>query len=116
MNKTLLVDGHAAVTTSDQGKVVGFQFLPDDQDRQLIDGGQASGTAQLMRNASFDFVVSPKRQRANSTLIRKAAHGRISATRDQAVQLTLKVFRREGLDINETMRHDFNDLMNNVKL
>lgn len=114
MNKTIFIDGHAAVTIDDQGKVICLQFLPDDQDCQVVEGGQASGMAQLMRNASFDFVVNPKRQRANATLIRKAAHGRISATRDQAVQLTLKVFRREGLDIKSTLRSEFNDLMNNA--
>lgn len=116
MTKTLLIDGHAAVTTSDESQVIVFQFLPDDQDRQVVNGSQLSGTAQMMRNGSFDFVVSPKRQRANSTLLRKAAHGRISATRDQAVQLTLKVFRREGLDICETLHKDFFELMNNIKL
>lgn len=116
MKKTLLIGGHAAVTTSDESQVIGFQFLPDDQDRQVVNSGQLSGTGQIMRNGSFDFVVSPKRQRANSTLLRKAAHGRISATRDQAVQLTLKVFRREGLDICETLHKDFHELMNNIKL
>ena len=116
MNKTVFIDGHAAVTTTDQDQVIGFQFLPDDQDRQVVNSSQLSGTAHVMRNGSFDFVVSPKRQRANSTLLRKAAHGRISATRDQAVQLTLKVFRREDLDINETLHKDFHELMNNIKL
>ena len=114
MNKSILINGHAAVTINDLGEVLCLQFLPDDQDAQVTKGGQASGTAQLMRNASFDFVVNPKRQRANATLLRKAAHGRISATRDQAVQLTLKVFRREGLDINETLRKDFDELMNHI--
>lgn len=114
MEKTILVDGHAAVTINDQGEAICLQFLPDDQDCQLVKGGQVNGTAQLMRNASFDFVLNPKRKRANATLIRKAAHGRISATRDQAVQLTLKVFRREGLDIESTLRTDFEVLINNV--
>ena len=114
MNKTIFIDGHAAVTINDLDEVLCLQFLPDDQDSQVVKGGQANGTAQLMRNACFDFVVSPKRQRANATLIRKVGHGRLSATRDQAVQLTLKVFRREGLDIESTLRTEFEELMNNL--
>ena len=116
MKKTILVDGHAAVTINDQGDIICLQFLPDDQDCQVVKGGQANGIAQLMRNASFDFVVNPKRQRAKATLIRKAAHGRISATRDEAFQLTLKIFKREGLDVKETLQREAFELINNVKL
>lgn len=116
MNKSILIDGHAVVTTNDLGEVVCLQFLSDDQDRQIVKGGQASGTLQLMRNASFDFVANSKRKCANSTLLRKAAHGRISATRDEAFQLTLKVFKREGLDVRETLEREAHDLISNVKL
>ena len=36
--------------------------------------------------------------RNNSLLIRKARHGRLSGTRDNGWQLTLKVFATEGID------------------
>lgn len=116
MKNTFLIDGHAAVTTDNDNQVFCFQFLPNNQDCQMVDSCQATGTAQLMGNGAFDFVRSPKRQRANSTLICKAAHGRISDTRDAAVQLTLKVFRNEMLDIRQTLRKDFEELMNTDKL
>ena len=49
-------------------------------------------------------------------LLRKAAHGRISATRDEAYQLTLKIFKREGLDVKEALLREAVELINNVKL
>ena len=49
-------------------------------------------------------------------LVCEAAHGRISATRDEAYQLTLKIFKREGLDVKETMLREAMELINNVKL
>ena len=52
----------------------------------------------MLRNASFDYVASKPRIRNNSLLIRKATHGRLSGTRDNAWQLTLKVFAAEGID------------------
>ena len=62
-----------------------------------------------------DYVASKRAQRAQSTLLRKVAHGRISATRDGAYQLTLKVFKREGLDVRETLTREAFELLNNVK-
>lgn len=113
---TIFIDGHASITTNNENQMTLFQFLPDDQDKQVVIGCQGTGTAQLMRNGALDFVKSPKRQRANSTLIRKAAHGRLSATRDQAIQLTLKIFKAEGLDVKETLRREALELIENTKL
>ena len=83
-------------------KVSNIQFLPDDEFKPVLEqGSTTNGQLQLMRNATFDYVPNKPRVRANSTLLRKAAHGRISATRDEAYQLTLKIFKREGLDVKE---------------
>jgi hypothetical protein len=43
------------------------------------------------------------------------AHGRLSATRDAAYQLTLKVFKCEGVDVRETLRREAQELIDNVK-
>ena len=53
---------------------------------------------QGMRDGNVYMQQKPKRVRAQSELIRKAAHGRLSGTRDKAFQLTLKVFASEGID------------------
>ncbi len=37
------------------------------------------------------------------------------ATKDGAYQLTLKVFKREGLDVKETLTREAFDLINNVE-
>lgn len=116
MNKTLIIGGQVAVTL-DKNIVQNIQFLPDNEFAPVLEQGSlTNGQLQLMRNAAFDYVPSKPRVRANSTLLRKAAHGRISATRDEAYQLTLKVFKREGLDIKETMLREAIELINNVKL
>lgn len=98
MDKTLIIGGQVAVTL-DNNRVQNVQFLPDDELMQVLEqGSQTNGQLQLMRNAAFDYVANKPRVRAKSELIRKAAHGRLSGTRDKAFQLTLKVFASEGID------------------
>ena len=123
--ETLSINGVAVVTTDENNRVSNIQFLPDDEFKPVLEqgfkpvleqGSKTNGQLQLMRNATFDYVPTKPRVRANSTLLRKAAHGRISATRDEAYQLTLKIFKREGLDVKETMLREAVELINNVKL
>ena len=77
---------------------------------------RTTSSSPFWSNATFDYVPNMPRVRANSTLLRKAAHGRISATRDEAYQLTLKIFKREGLDVKEVLLREAMELINNVKL
>ena len=111
------INGVAVVTTDENNRVSNIQFLPDDEFKPVLEqGSTTNGQLQLMRNATFDYVPNKPLVRANSTLLRKAAHGRISATRDEAYQLTLKIFKREGLDVKETLLGEAMELINNVKL
>lgn len=115
--ETLSINGVAVVSRDENNRVSNIQFLPDDEFAQVLEKGSLThGQLQMLRNATFDYVPRKAPQRANSTLLRKAAHGRISATRDAAYQLTLKVFKREGLDVKETMLREAIELINNVKL
>lgn len=99
MNKSISVNGVAVVTKDENNKVKFVQFLPDDEFTPVLEqGSKSNGQLQLLRNAAFDYVVNKPRIRNNSLLIRKAAHGRLSGTRDHAFQLTLKVFANEGID------------------
>lgn len=117
MNNEISINGVAVVCRDENNRVSNVQFLPDDEFAPVLEQGSLThGQLQLMRNAAFDYVARKAPQRANSTLLRKAAHGRISATRDEAYQLTLKVFKREGLDVKETMLREAIELINNVKL
>lgn len=115
MNKTISISGIGAITTDENGKGMSFEFWADEPEVQQVEAMRTTGTAQLMRSCSFFFTPSAPHHRANSTLLRKAAHGRLSATRDEAYQLTLKVFKREGLDVKETMTREAFELINNVK-
>ena len=49
-----------------------------------------------------------------STLIRKLPHGRVSRTADGAIQLTLKVFCYEGVNIAEALASEAADASNAV--
>ena len=99
MDKIILIDGHAAITQDQNNRVVNIQFLPDDEFTPVMAQGSLSrGQLQMLRNGSFDYVASKPRVRTNSLLIRKARHGRLSGTRDNAWQLTLKIFATEGID------------------
>lgn len=116
MEKTISISGMTVVTVDENKKVTLIQFLPDDEMAPIMEVGSHSfGALQQMRNGAFDYVACKPRRRANSTLLRKAAHGRLSATKDGAYQLTLKVFKREGLDVKETLKREALDLIDNVE-
>ncbi len=115
MEKTITISGMTVITVDENKKVTNIQFLPDDEMAPIMEvGSHTYGSLQQLRNGAYDYVVCKPRKRAQSTLLRKAAHGRISATRDGAYQMTLKVFKREGLDVKETLTREAFDLIDNV--
>ena len=80
-----------------------FLFAPNEHGgRVKVLGFRSQGVAQQLSDGTFDFVVKP-RVRSQSVLIRKLAHGRLSKTKDGAIQLTLKVFCDEGINIGSTL-------------
>ena len=85
----------------DEGKC--FMFSPENEGvRNKVEGFRSQGIAQQLTDGTFDFVAKP-RIRSQSELIRKLAHGRVSKTKDGAIQLTLKVFCDEGINIGNTL-------------
>lgn len=99
MEKSIFIDGHAVVSRDENNRVTNLQFLPDDELSPILEqGSQSSGQLMMMRNGAFDFISNKPRVRANSDLIRKSAHGRLSGTRDHAWQLTLKCYQSEQID------------------
>ena len=80
-----------------------FMFSPDEPVPDVVQRmRRMHGVAQQMTHGTFDFVAQP-RVKAQSTLIKKLAHGRVSLTKDNAIQLTLKVMRNENINIAETI-------------
>ena len=79
-----------------------FMFTPDDPVVGQVQKFRGLGMAQQMADGTFDFVRKPQ-LKPKPTLIKKLAHGRLSATIDGAIQLTLKVYKTEGLNIKETI-------------
>ena len=115
MEKTISISGMTVVTVDENKKVTLIQFLPDDEMAPIMEvGSHTYGSLQQLSNGAYDYVACKPRRRANSTLLRKAAHGRLSATKDGAYQLTLKVFKSEGLDVKETLQREALDLIDNV--
>lgn len=82
-----------------------FMFCPDEPGLGKVMKFRGLGMAQQMPDGTFDFVARPQ-LRTKSTLIKKLAHGRLSATVDGAIQLTLKVYKAEGLDIEDTIQKE----------
>lgn len=82
-----------------------FMFTPDDPIVGQVQKFRGLGMAQQMADGTFDFVRKPQ-LKPKSTLIKKLAHGRASKTKDDAIQLTLKVYRSEGVNINEAIRRE----------
>lgn len=115
MEKTIFVDGHAAITINNTKRVVDAQFLPDNQGALILEqSGITHGQMQIFRNGSMDYVACKPRVRANSTLLRKAAHGRLSATKDGATQLTLKSFKVEAINWPRVFVCETVDMMTDV--
>ena len=80
-----------------------FLFAPNEHGGgEKVQGFRSQGVAQQLSDGTFDFVVKP-RVRSQSVLIRKLAHGRLSKTKDGAIQLTLKVFSDEGINIGNAL-------------
>ena len=79
-----------------------FEFHPDNQGVEVVTPSMVNGKAQLMRDGTVYFTAAKPRGRSNARLIRKARHGRLSGTADNAFQLTLKIFATEGLDWQKT--------------
>ncbi len=97
MKKHICIDGQAIISSNGEDGF-NFEFQPDELPCQLTPNCLMKGKAQLMRSGTFYFVPSKPRVRNNALLICKAAHGRLSGTRDHGVQLTLKVFSAEHID------------------
>lgn len=79
-----------------------FLFSPDEPVAGLLPRFRCHGIAQQMTDGTFDFVAKPK-VKPQSQLIKKLAHGRVSKTKDGAIQLTLKVYCDEGENIAEAI-------------
>ena len=80
-----------------------FMFAPDYcVPNAVLRVRRMCGVAQQMTDGTFEFVSQPK-LRAQSKLIKKLAHGRLSLTKDKAIQLTLKVMANENINIAETI-------------
>ena len=79
-----------------------FLFSPDEPVAGLVPRFRCQGIAQQMTDGTFDFVAKPK-LKPQSQLIKKLAHGRVSKTKDGAIQLTLKVYSDEGENIAEAI-------------
>lgn len=79
-----------------------FLFAPDNPVVGSMPRFHRLGIAQQLNDGSFEFVPKPQ-LKAQSQLIKKLAHGRVSKTKDGAIQLTLKVYCDEGVNIGEAI-------------
>lgn len=85
-----------------------FFFAPDDPRPGMTSNYRTFGYGQLQSDGTFEFVAK-KRPKTQSVLLKKVAHGRLSATADGAIQLTLKVFKRECLDVKSVIINEANE-------
>ena len=115
MDKTITIDGQIAVTLDGKGRVFNIQFMPDDEMAPVLEQSSSTiGRLQQIRNGAFDYTANKSRIKANSDLIRKAAHGRLSGTRDNAFQLTLKCFASEAIDWQRAFVTETVDIMTDL--
>jgi hypothetical protein len=96
----------AGVAYYDESKY--FMFAPDFIGKNRVPSLRMRGVAQQMSDGTFDFVAQPKKKPL-SQLIKKLAHGRVSKTADGAIQLTLKVYCDEGVNIGDVLADEAED-------
>ena len=96
----------AGVAYYDESKY--FMFAPDFTGKNRVPSLRMRGVAQQMSDGTFDFVAQPKKKPL-SQLIKKLAHGRVSKTADGAIQLTLKVYCDEGVNIGDVLADEAAD-------
>ena len=96
----------AGVAYYDESKY--FMFAPDFTGKNRVPSLRMRGVAQQMSDGTFDFVAQPKKKPL-SQLIKKLAHGRVSKTADGAIQLTLKVYCDEGVNIGDVLADEAED-------
>ena len=77
-------------------------FSPNDPIPGITECFRSRGVAQQMSDGTFEFTEQPQKK-PQSELIKKLAHGRVSKTKDGAIQLTLKVYCSEGVNIAEAI-------------
>ena len=79
-----------------------FSFCPNNQMFGCATKYKKRGTGLQMSDGTFTFVEFRKKQ-ARSRLIKKLAHGRVSRTIDNAIQLTLKIYDSENVDFGNAI-------------
>lgn len=79
-----------------------FSFYPNNQMFGCATKYKKRGTGLQMSDGTFTFVEFRKKQ-ARSRLIKKLAHGRLSRTIDNAIQLTLKIYDSENVDFGNAI-------------
>ena len=82
-------------------------------ENMLMEGWRHEGVAQRLRNGTFDFIAR-RRNRSSSILLKKVAHGRLSATKDGAIQLTLKIFKKEGINFHDTFLKEATEAVSDI--
>ena len=79
-----------------------FQFCPDRAETGQVPRFRMSGVAQQLSDGTFAFE-GVHRRRSQTTLLRKLAHGRLSATQDGSYLLTIRISKEEGLDVKDVL-------------
>lgn len=79
-----------------------FAFSPDNPVFGRVEKYRRHGTGMQMSDGTFSFIVQ-RNKRTRSKLIKKLAHGRVSRTIDNAVQLTLKIYDCENVDFGSAI-------------
>ena len=95
--KVIQLGGQAIITDSKH-----VLFLPDNAVEGQVEKFRKMGYAQMLSTGEFDFMPSAS-HKSCSRLIKKLPHGRVSETKDGAIQLTLKVFLNEKVNVGKVI-------------
>ncbi len=115
INNAITLVGLATYFEDENGRRFA-EFQPDETGVEMAPAVMDCNV-QLMSSGALTMVEKAKRRprpNPNLSLISKAAHGRLSATRDNGHQLTLKHFTVEAIDWPQAFLREAVTLLSSV--
>ena len=86
-----------------------FQFVPDEQVPNQVQGYRRRGVATMLDDGQFGFCPTPY-VKPKSQKLKRSAHGSLSANED-SFYLVIRIDKEEGVDWREQMMKETKELL-----
>ena len=114
MGKKKQVEASRLVITKIEGVAIPhtdkhFQFVPDEQVPNQVQGYRRRGVATMLDDGQFGFCPTPY-VKPKSQKLKRSAHGSLSAN-EESFYLVIRIDKEEGVDWREQMEREVKELL-----